>query len=213
MLFTFLRTIRGWFTDIPYCRGRGGIRIPESGMKARTSRSESALESVSSGVLDGAGLIGDSIGITDTQFITAPGTTPGAPRFTTGTITTGEEARAAGFPPARVPESGLLPEPPGGAAEFTTVLAERPGLSREITKLPEDTRNLAVRAEPALELSAATTVADRQGAIRRAEAGALVAVQRAAAVQRLAVVVEHLAERLAAAVVGIGNRGLAGAQA
>ena len=37
-----------------------------------------------SAVLDGAGVIGDSIGITITQFTTTAGTTPGAERFTTG---------------------------------------------------------------------------------------------------------------------------------
>jgi len=103
----FLRTIRGWFTAIPLCRGRGGTHIPESGMKARTSRSESALESVSSEVLGGVGLIGDSIGITDTQFLTTTGTTPEAPRFTTGTLTTEEEARAADLQAGPVPGSGL----------------------------------------------------------------------------------------------------------
>ncbi len=61
----FPRTIRGWFTEIPSWRGRDGTRIPEFGLAARTSRSESASESASSAVSDGAGVIGDSIGITD----------------------------------------------------------------------------------------------------------------------------------------------------
>ena len=65
MSFTSPRMIRGWFTEIPSWRGRDGTRIPEFGLAARTSRSESASESASSEVLDGAGVIGDSIGITD----------------------------------------------------------------------------------------------------------------------------------------------------
>ena len=81
MSFTSPRMIRGWFTEIPSWRGRDGTRIPESGLAARTSRSESASESASSAVLDGAGVIGDSIGITDTQCITTAGTTPGADTF------------------------------------------------------------------------------------------------------------------------------------
>ena len=92
----------------------GGTRIPESGMAGRTFHSESASESASSAVLDGAGLIGDSIGITDTQFITTAGTTPGAPRFTTGTITTEEEARAADLQPARTQGTGLPARNIGG---------------------------------------------------------------------------------------------------
>ena len=101
MSFTSPRMIRGWFTEIPSWRGRDGTRIPESGLAARTSRSESASESASSAVLDGAGLIGDSIGITDTQCITTAGTTPGAARFITGAISTEEEARAAELAPPR----------------------------------------------------------------------------------------------------------------
>ena len=49
----------------PIWRGRDGTRIPESGLAARTSRSDSASESASSAVLDGAGVIGDSIGVAD----------------------------------------------------------------------------------------------------------------------------------------------------
>ena len=66
MLFMSPPTIRGWFTDIPLAPGRAGIRIPESGLAARTSRSESASESASSAVSDGAGVTGDSTGITTT---------------------------------------------------------------------------------------------------------------------------------------------------
>ena len=65
-------------------------------MTARISRSESASESVGSEVLDGAGVIGDAIGMTDNaNYNHKAGTTPGATRFITGTITTEVEARAA----------------------------------------------------------------------------------------------------------------------
>ena len=115
--------IRGWFTEIPSWRGRDGTRIPESGLAARTSRSESASESACSAVLDGAGVIGDSIGMTGTQFITTTGTTPGAARFTTGTIST--EAAASGGSAANAGNGS------GRAAEFPTVPAQRPGPSTE----------------------------------------------------------------------------------
>src|ERR1019366_7641120 len=138
MWFTFPHITRGWFTESLSWRGRGGTRIPESGMAARTSHSESASESASSEVLDGAGLIGDSIGITDTQCITTTGTTPGAGRFTTGATSTEVEARAAEFTlvavelkPAPTQGTGLLAGTPARSAEFTTVPARRPGLSTE----------------------------------------------------------------------------------
>jgi hypothetical protein len=83
--------IHGWFTDIPSSRGRGGTRIPESGMPARTSHLELASESAFLAVLDGAGLIGDLIGTTATPSITTTGTTRRAERFTTATITIEEE--------------------------------------------------------------------------------------------------------------------------
>ena len=61
-------------------------------MTARTSRSELDSESAFSEVLDGAGIIGDSIGAADSQPLTTTGTTPGAPRFITGTPSTGAAA-------------------------------------------------------------------------------------------------------------------------
>ncbi len=87
MWFTFLRTIRGWFTDIPSWRGRDGIRIRESGLAGLIFRSELALESDGGAGLDGDGAIGDSTGITITRGSTAEGTTPGAGRFITGALT------------------------------------------------------------------------------------------------------------------------------
>src|ERR1700688_483178 len=100
MSFMFLRMIRGWFTEVQLARGQDGTRIPESGMTARTSRSDSVSESASSGVLDGAGVIGDSIGITGMRFMAGADTTPAAPRFTTGAISIGVEARVAELAPA-----------------------------------------------------------------------------------------------------------------
>jgi hypothetical protein len=83
--------IRGWFTEASYRHGRDSTRIPEFGLAARTSRSESA----GSEVLDGAGAIGDSIGVAITQLLAAAGTTPGATRFITGTPITEAGACAA----------------------------------------------------------------------------------------------------------------------
>jgi len=57
--------ILGWFTAVRSRRGRGGIRIPESGMAARIFRSESDTESATSEVTAGAGIIGGPIGITE----------------------------------------------------------------------------------------------------------------------------------------------------
>ncbi len=68
-----------------------------------------------------------------------------------------------------------------GAAEFTTVPAQRPGLSTGTPRRLEDTRNPAVRAASAQVPSAATIMADRPGAFRHAEARAWVVEQRVAA--------------------------------
>src|SRR5271170_5843177 len=84
--FTFRPTIRGWFTDIPSWLGRDGIHIPESGLAARICHLDSALESAGMAVSVGAGVIGDSIGVADTQSTIMAGITPGAELFTTGTI-------------------------------------------------------------------------------------------------------------------------------
>lgn len=169
-------------------------------MAAHTSRSDSASELASSAVMDGAGLIGDSIGEVDTQCITTAGTTPGATRFIIGAISTEEQARAEAL---TVPAAELLlaptqgtghpTGPAAGAAESTTVPARRPGLSTETPRLLEDTPNPVVRAASARGPSAATTMADRQGAIRHAEAAASVVEARVAAGADLAVA-------------GVGNR-------
>jgi len=159
--------IRGSFMDIPSQRGRDGTRIPESGLAAHTSSSDSASESVGTEVSDGAGVIGDSIGVADTQCSTMAGITPGAERFITGAISP-EEARAADLMVA--------------AAESTVHAAQPPGRSTETGRRHEAMLHPAVRAASARAPTAATTMADRPGAIRRAEAPAwAVVVERAVA--------------------------------
>src|ERR1700723_472965 len=116
--------IRGWCTAVQLWPGRAGIRIPEFGMEARTSRSELVLELASSVALDGAGAIGDLTGITIMRFTTTAGTTPVAARFITGTISTAAEAIGAAV---------------------STGPAEAPGLSMETARLLEDMRNPAAR--------------------------------------------------------------------
>jgi hypothetical protein len=90
----------------------------------------------------------------------------GARRFTTEPISTAAVSAAG-----QVSALGTL----AGAAEFTTVPAQQPAHSAEMLARPEDTLNLAVRPAPARERSAVTIMADRHGAIRRAEAAASVA--------------------------------------
>ena len=182
MSFTFRPMTLGRFTDPQSIRGLIGTRIPEFGMAARTSRSETASESVGGEDLGGAGGIGDSIGITVMQRMATTGTTRGAIRFSTEAIIIEEEASVALLP-------SCVAEDLAPAVLFTTARAEPPGPSTEIPGLPEDTRNPAVRAASARVPSAATIMADRKGAFRRAEAPVLVA-----------------AEGLTGAVTGIGNR-------
>ena len=172
MWFTSLRMTRGRFMDIPSRRGRDGIRIPESGLAARIFRSGSASESVGSEVLDGAGVIGDSIGAADTQCLAAAGTSPGAERFITEAPSPAAEAHAA----------ELLAHAAG---------AQPPILSTETGKRPADTPPLAARAASAQAHSAAMVMADRPRAIHHAEAPAW---ERVAAAERVvAVVVERAA--------------------
>ena len=151
-------------------------------MAVRTSPSESASESAGSEVLDGAGAIGDSIGITDTHCTTTAGTTPRAGHFITATTTTEVEARTEAE--ART-ELEAHTEVEVWAAEFITILGHRPDLSRETGRLLEDTRNRAVRAASAQALSVATTMAERAEAIRHAEAPASVAEEAFMAVEDL----------------------------
>jgi hypothetical protein len=131
--------------------------------------------------LDGAGVIGDSIGVADTQCTTMAGTTPGAERFITGAMPTEQEARAA--------------ELMADAAELTTVPAQRPGLSRETSRRLEAMLHPALRVASARVPSAATAMADRPRAIRHAERPASVAEQRAAAVAGRVVAVAGVINR------------------
>ena len=184
----FLRMIRGWFTEVQLARGQDGTRIPESGMTARTSRSDSVSESASSGVLDGAGVIGDSIGITGMQCTTTAGTTRGATRFITGAVSPGEETRAADLMVAAAelvagptPGAGLAAGTSANAAEFLPAPTAGAGLSTGTGRRLEAMLNLAVRAVSARAPSAVTTMADRPGAFHLAEAPAWVAVRVGAA--------------------------------
>ena len=149
--FTSRPTIRGWSTALPSGRGLTGIPIPESGMAVLTSHSESALESASTAVSDGAGTIGDLIGTTTTPSITTTATTPGAPLSTTGTVTTEEEATTA---------------------VSTIAQARRPDRSTETIGRLAATLNRARRAARNQARSAVTTAVARQEAIRRAAAPA-----------------------------------------
>lgn len=153
MWFTFLRMIRGWFTDIPSWSGRDGIRIRESGLAGLISRSELALELDGGAVSDGDGVTGDSTGITIMRGLTAGGTTPGAGRFITG---------------ARTHEAD------SHEVVVSTVPAE-PGLLMETGRRRGDTLHRAGRAGCGRALSAATTEAEKPTASRRAAGPALVA--------------------------------------
>src|SRR6266849_1903327 len=123
------------------------------------------------------------------------GTAPGATRFITATTTIEVEMRAAeliataaditatgaGIVPAAMKGTGLQMGTPERAAEITTAPAQRLRLSTEPPRLLEAMQNPAVRAASARAPSATTTMADRKGAFRHAEAPASVAEERVAA--------------------------------
>lgn len=155
------------------------MSTPEFGMAAHTSRSGPALELASSAALDGAGVIGDSIGTTVMRPLTMADTTPGA----THSIT-----------------AAALPEAP--VAALATAPVHRPGLSTEIPGLLEDTLNPAARAVSARAHSATTGMGNRRGVSRHA-AGPALAPERA-----VVVAVDVAAEEadMAAGAVGTGNR-------
>lgn len=110
--------------------------------------------------LVGAGVIGDSIGVVDTQFTTMAGITPEAERFTTETISIVVEQRAAAL---------------------TAVPGLRHGRLTETGRRLEDMLSRVVRAACAQAHTAATATAAKPGAFRRAEAPAWAAVLAAAA--------------------------------
>src|SRR5580700_1321674 len=144
-------TIRGWFTDIPWWRGRGGIHIRGSGLADLTSRLELGLGLDGGEGLDGDGDIGDSIGITIMRGLTAGGITRGAGRFIT--------------------------EGPMLEAVLEAVDSIAPGVARgrsmETGRRLGDTQRRGARAECTRAHSGAMTTADRPGAFLRAGAPAL----------------------------------------
>src|SRR6266404_3523713 len=124
----------------------------------------------------GAGIIGGPIGITEPKFMITIGTTPGAPRFITGTTTIESETRAteltatvARTVPAATKRVGHAARTPASEAANPTVPAQRPALLKETTKQVEDTLNPGVRAVRARVPSATTTMAGRKGVFRHAE--------------------------------------------
>lgn len=70
-----------------------------------------------------------------------------------------------------------------GGAKATTIPPQQLGLSTEVAGPLEDTLIRAVRAAPAQVPSAATTMADKKGVIRHAEAPALVVAEDFIAVE------------------------------
>jgi hypothetical protein len=132
------------------------------------------------------------------------GTTRGAPHFTTGTITTEEEATAAELAatavdllasvavlaPVQMQGIGRSMGTPVGAVESLTVLALRLTHSVATTRLLEDTPNPAVNPGLTPAPSAATTMADKPGPIRHAAAQAWAAVDSRVAADLAAAVAD-----------------------
>src|ERR1700689_3134695 len=160
---TFRPTIRGWFTAIPSSAGRGGIPIPESGLAARISPSESALVLAGSAVSAGDGGTGDSTGTTITCSTITDGTFPRAERFITATIFIAAE---------------LMVWPRAAAA---TTVTGRPGRSTAIATRPEAMLLRAVKVEFAPAPLATSTTADRPEASPPADSPASAAVRVAVA--------------------------------
>ena len=145
--------------------GRAGIRILESGMAARTFRSEWASELASSGAMDGAGIIGDLIGTTAPWFTTTTGTTRKAgPSITGMSITV--EGPADLVHPAEQQGTGPRRGTSRNAAMSTTTQGQRPSLSREIHTRHAGTLSLTDRATSSLGPSAAMTTGVSRGATR-----------------------------------------------
>jgi hypothetical protein len=154
-------------------------------MTARTSGSAPASESVGSEVMDGAGIIGDAIGMNEAYFTTTTGTTLGVTHSITGTTSTGIEPNAVSIRSTVIERmttptkgAGLPTGTSVGAAKFITIPAQQPGLSVEIPGLLEDTLNPVGRAAFARGPSAVMTVADKKKAFRHAEAPASAAAER-----------------------------------
>jgi len=127
--------------------------------------------------------------------MTATGTTPGAPRFTTGIHTTEEEASAdelaaaaadltanvADLAPVLMQGTGRPIGNTGGHGGEINRPNASPRPFVATTRLLEGTPNPAVRPARAPAPSAATTMADKPGPIRHAAAPAWLVEERAAA--------------------------------
>jgi hypothetical protein len=126
---------------------------------------------------------------------------PTAQRSTTAAISIVAEPDAgltavAAERPARVAEPKRVVLPVAGA-ELKTALEQRPGLSMETGRQPEDTPNRAARAAFAPVHSADMAMAGRRKVFRRADraaSAALTVAARAAAVDMLAAVAEAMAD-------------------
>ena len=141
--------IPGLSTEARLSRGRVGIPIRAFGMTDRRCSSELASALVFLGGTGGAGTTGVSIGITTTPFSITRDIARRAGRFTTATRSIAAEAPAT-----------LLIAAQGRSLSAATAAPLAAMLS------------LAVRAEFAPALSAATVVAERSGVFPRAEAPA-----------------------------------------
>ena len=157
-----------------FIRGPDGTRTLASGLVAHTFLSDLDSGSAGSAVMDGAGRIGDSIGMAGIQSMAATGTTPGVGRSTTETISTMQDA-----------DLTATADTEPTAVEFTTTREQSLNHLTEITRLREDTRNPTAnrteiarlredmrhptvdRATFTRERLAGTTVADRSGVIPR----------------------------------------------
>src|SRR5208282_677537 len=155
----FRLMIRGRSMDIRSWRGRDGIRTLASGLAARICHLELGSELAGGEGMVGDGATGDSTGITITPCLTTAGITRRAERSTTEPISIGLE------------ESGVE----WGGAEVSTVPGLRPGRSTGTDRRLGDMQLLVGRAVCDRALSAATTMADRQGAFLRAASPASVA--------------------------------------
>src|SRR5271157_5594992 len=103
--------------------GQDGIRIPESGLAGRISRSDLDLVSAGGAAGAGAGGIGASIGMTDIRGMAAEDIIPGAERFITGTISIAADPGAVGPNAAERSAAGSDVAKPDVAKYSTTPVA------------------------------------------------------------------------------------------
>jgi Asp-tRNA(Asn)/Glu-tRNA(Gln) amidotransferase C subunit len=195
---------RGWFTEDQFIRGPDGIHTLASGLVARTFLSDLDSGSAGSAVMDGAGRIGDSIGMAGIQSMAATGTTPRVERSTTETISTMQDAdltATADTEPTAVEFTTTREQSLNHLTEITRLREDtrNPTANRtEIAKLREDMRNPTVdRATFTRERLAGTIVADRSEVIPRVAMPASVAeasMEAAEAVAFMAVVAAVVAD-------------------